>query len=288
LGHPLSRKLIIPGAAFTGPRLSNDPILTDGSLLLVDVTHPAKSWPTTRLTNGLLVPNLAEKFAKEAIDPAAAAGAFDAPMWLPGRATAQGRSSKGAFIYGAAGASPDIHLRFPEKVLAYLITNKAHTFFTSWWGGQSYTNGAGIGGFRYRAAADSVQGNDQVFFGHTATGGYNVAAGQMFTTNSSVSVPGQARMGLASTGHPGTINQTAAQAMSQSRIFGQQGPAGTPGALPLEMLFQRFYLEDLTVSGRTYAQAEAADAERFAELVTDPAGRYGSETTWGTQATTTA
>lgn len=279
----MSRKLVIPGAAFTGPKLSPDPILTTGSLVLLDVTHPANPWPTAPLTNGQKVPNLADKFARSTVDPAAVSGAFDAPMFVPaGTPTGQGRSSKGALAVRHLATAVGVHILFPLPILAHLIANKAHTFYYSLWGGVNFRSGSGLGGYVSIASASSVQSSNAVFYAMTGTAASNAISGTVLNTvNQTAEAP--FRVAAAFTGHTGTSDQTPAQSSTQSRIFGRQQPNPTPSATGQEMLFQRYYLEDLTVSGRSPAQVAALDATRYAALVTATGGRYAGDTSYGVQ-----
>jgi hypothetical protein len=286
-------KLVLP-TAFTDtslPVLRDDPVLTAGSLLLIEPAHPARPMAAGIPAHGSAVPNIAHAEAAALIGGSPALGTLDnslkyAAAWHNTSKGKLERSAKGG-IHGivskavslAAGEGATIGMN--SSLWTYLLTNKAHSIYVSFWDrltrintGSVTSNGAqehgAIGANTSTAAilshrADAWQSSTGATIGSTKLapntvgprfGNANVTANSGFTS------------ATAGDGGPlwGALNG-----------YNSAVIASRNGFWP-SFVFYRFYIEDLTVSGRTYAQADAADYAEYTKQVLTAGGRYYGDT----------
>ena len=276
----MSRKIVIPGATFSGTVLTDDPILTAGSLILLDVTHPVAQWPTVPPAADTRVPNLAS--ATAALLTGASGADLDPLIATAGSPTAR-RTARGSLAVSRHSNGDGWHIRYPLPVISYIKANPSHVYGACLWVGLSGA-GAGWGGIISLLTTDATSATDAT---------KSVESLISCTKNSANSTGGKLSLKTQSTGDTGprciTVqsgtsddNQAAATLAQQaSRITG----VGTIGTAlnpitsivpPSELFFHRFVLEDLTVSGRTWQQLAALNEQMWAaEFSTG--GRYNGD-----------
>lgn len=279
--------------------LSIDPVAAQvGALVLIDPTNPIFGKKFTGVpAHGATVPNLAWQTAAASVGgtQSSLAAVVDT-VGMSGNKGAMERTGKGGIhaIFSqvsntAAADRTHYALVVPEPVRTYLDRNPGHSIYLSIWGrstrrtdaasGQVVSiSGIDAGTTAYRAylnengnTAPSAGGS--TFLGSrgngaTPLGNYikNVgAAGTAgeFTIGTSSPTERARLWGIGNTGFLNTYN-------------GGQTPAplGHSGS----HILYRAYLEDLTLSGRTYAQVDALDNAYYTEEVLTPGGRYYGDT----------
>lgn len=283
-------KTVIP-VTFTDttlPMLRADPILTPGSLVLIDPSHPAGAWVSGVPANGYAVPNIAAVEAATIVGAAIPA----LPLTLSGainnntkgkvERTARG-GLHGIVSQASALASGDgVTIAQTTDLQAYLAANQAHRFYMSLWGALTRAN-TGM------TAAASLTGG--VIGGST---NFNVG----YIRQDVVAVPGTLagsrtdpalnnvgnRFVSLANGANHTMDSSAGARVTCGPCWGAPPSSYNNAVLATRNLnwpshvFYRFYLEDLTVSGRTYAAVDAADHALYQQEVVNPGGRYYGDT----------
>lgn len=279
-------KIVIP-VSFTDDTLEvlkDDPILTNGSLVLIDPTSLADPLPSGVPLNGATIPNIAKKEAAELLgltqSDATLLSTYNVGAgWVEGTTGKQERTSTGGIHVipsrTSGGASNQgVDIRLPTAVTNYIIANPTHDYYISLWRHLTRTTGSGtfpvnfgIGGtssnslFLYQGAATPVSGDAR------RLGGRNVDGSASNTT-------GKALHSIGIRGVVGTLTSTTSGAiwgLAQSRNN------GTLASLPAFALY-RVYVEDLTVSGRTYAEVDAISLSTYTTEVLTTGGRYFGDT----------
>lgn len=288
-------KLTLP-ISFTNtslPKLRDDEILPDkGAMLLIDPTHPSNPW-SGKVVTGAAIPNIAYPQAIGMMPGATAASLSATPFLGPSWAASGGkaeRSAKGGIhlapsqvnvgdgdTYAAIqtpgnGASP---------LNQYLTANKNnHTFFTALWGritrpAQAYdagtqlhsrSNGStSVYGFYTRTAA----GETQYPANATRKGHYgeNVAPATSAPFYQDVAVANPTALGI---GADVTL-----------LALGNWGITSANYGKSAAMILYGFYMEDLTVSGRTYGEVSALVRAKYNRDVVVAGGRYYGDTSSG-------
>lgn len=271
----MSRVLKLPGTAISAAPVLADPILTDGSLVLVDPAHPASPWPSGVPASSATVPNLANTQA------AALIGAPAALTFVNGITAADGkveRSGKGG-LHVALSRTGDVlnHLagiNLGNALKAYLEAHPTNDLYLSWWG--KYTRAADTTASDVAFAA-AVRGEND--------GGKWVGVGQYAPTGALSAQPpaGTRRLGIrGTTTADGTFQSVGgtdfgSQTVVDPRLVAHGPISSTWLHKAPSVLTWRVYLEDLTVSGRTYADVDAMDWAAF-QAATGSGGRYNGDT----------
>lgn len=251
----------------TFPLLTFDPIMpAAGALILIDPAHPHRQWPAGVPSNGTLMPNLAAEQSAATIGQGSTAADL-AVLW---RMQIQGtvlptveRTSTGG-LYVANKYAGIFH---PAALIDHLQRNRGHSFYVSQWGRLDATE-------------------DFLHYSHLMRNGSDAAlTGTAYEMKPAGSNPagtriGQAGLGSAAVG-PYFVNAahnsntlagaTGAAFMASfgALIFGTYGNGGGSARR-----LYRFYMEDLTVSGRTYETVAALDRSEYTKHVLTPGGRY--------------
>lgn len=280
----MSRKLVIPGVTFTGPRFRNDEQQRDGTLMLIEPAHPLFPWVAGVPANGAAVPNVAADTA------AALLGVTEANT----RATVASGSLAGAIVErtsrgGLHVAIPRPNssegffgLRMPTAIRTYLRTNPTHVYRHSLW-------------MRATRAPEAPQpatlfvGRDDGNLTHT------------YFYSSSLRPDNANRLGVFNESRPAVADGVAIQSVAARGFYtgtdlnvtpanddefradltwgfrmptndGNGGPWGHDG-----WALYRYELEDLTVSGITFADALALDKTALATAL-GTGGRYNGDT----------
>lgn len=297
----MGRKLILTGTKLTDPTApvlpSVDLIMpTAGALLFLDPTHPSNPWPTFDLNNTALstvsLPNLAAAQAK-ALIPAGTDFGLGARYYKNASMTNDGvnskieRTGKGALHVAFSQSrtenafAREVRIRSGEDISAYCFANKGHSFYVSYWGRQT----RGAKAFTAGAPQHSSGNGSNNFFGFYTR---PTSAGEVAypTTNpprtawshdgaySSATLVGAAPLFQ----DVGIANASAAASVFIDPLT-MVAPADPSSGLNMNsMIFYGFYMEDLTVSGRTYAQVNALVRAKYERDVKTTGGRYFGDT----------
>lgn len=261
-------KIVVPGR-FTNralPMLGEDPVLSSGSLLLLEPGHPSNPYRGT-LADGDRLENIAWSQARAMTGGTQSTlrARFENP-----EARAWHTASGG--IQWTTGPAVGAHLPLP--VLEYLRKNPTHEYRAIWWGGL-VEGTPSVSGRLSVVHFDAAEATSSVYWEMQGGSAGNVDASN--TTIPNGNLPGARRHSVASTGTPGPITATAAQADTWSRVFGY-GIGKNPGPSGGQAIFHRFYLEDITVSKRPVEELEAIDRALYVKHMLTPGGRYHGET----------
>lgn len=293
-------KLVVP-TTFTDatlPILRDDPVLTAGSLILLDPAHPARPLAAGVPASGGLIPNLAWVEAAATIGGNPAQATLDHPfLWS---ATANNgvkgkleRSTKGG-LHGivsqavALASGDGAWVTLPAAMRAYLIANQAHRYYMSMWdrltrinGGVLNTTGANEAGVIGTSTAASLTAFTPKFGPVTAPGTPSTFV-RTDPVSPAINTLGNRYVSVA------TINNNTMGGAAVTYLGGHLwgAPTNSIGASVLaacntfwpSMLMYRFYLEDLTVSGRSYAAVDALDYAEYTKQVLTGGGRYYGDT----------
>lgn len=273
-----------------------DPLATNGSLLLIDPTHPVNPWLSGVPAQGTAVPNILGSLAAPLLGADTTfAGATINEVDSTNLITSE-RTSKGG-IHLAVGQSPS---SFPSNtfwraeiataIKQYILANLNHSYFFS---------------STFRITRAGLQSSAPVFFSTIAVGGSaylatvyanQLSAGTQLATYPSTSTGAStflgarsdsgyaaetniARLGdVAVSGWQGTSPASAAAIYAHAFQVGRTSPvdAGASAKYP-SVVFYRSYLEDLTVSGRSYAQVDSLAYANFQQIF-GSGGRYSGDT----------
>lgn len=298
----MGRQLIIAGLKLTdlsAPKLVvTDPIESAGSLLLLDASHPTGAWPAGVGASGSTLRNVLWEKAK-AVYGAGTEASLSATLNYAGMSGATGlleRSSKGGLhglVSQAAGLvsavnTPYARLSFDLELRNWLFNHPDNDLYISVWGRitRGYKSGAIDGTFMNDAASALVElitgsGNQRFALGQRAA--LQNPLGSM-NNNNNEKVTGPQFMNAAS---GGWVTPPATEAATYTSILGigntggnntySNGATTTKSRWPSWVVY-RLYVEDLTVSGRTYQQVHDIDYAQYQKHVLTAGGRYYGDT----------
>lgn len=283
-------KLTIP-TSFTDatlPILRDDPVLFAGSLALIEPAHAAA--PLAGMpADGAFVPNIAHKEAAAALGVAddGLAAIFSMGAAFTGARGKMERTGKGG-LHGIVSQAPGIlqnsnhgaKVTLPANIRSYLLTNKAHKFYFSRW---TRTTRAALANAGVQNEIGSGSNSAKFLLYRTDTAeGWNPSTA-LATAEYRPGVPnglGNSFANLARVMSDTNLVATPANAGPQWGM-----PAGTfNNAVPAwvtqlpSSIFYRFYIEDLTVSGRSYAEVDSIDFAEYTKQVLTAGGRYYGDT----------
>lgn len=272
--------------------ISTDLIESAGSLLLIDPSHPSNQWAAGVPSDGAMVPNLLWRKASSLIPDATQTtlsptvlfnSAFDstkAKIERTGKGGLHGIVSQTATINSGEAFS----LVIPDAIKQYILNNNTHSFYASIWKKQTRKVGT-IGAGNNPDFLSLVRYQPQI---------YNY----LFRMSKSGIYPGDGssanRLGYRGTGESSDelgdgifsagANGWTGTVPGMSNFYAYVSPFGRPlngvsstGGHP-SFIFYRFYLEDLTVSGRSYADVDAIDFGLYQSQVLTAGGRYNGDT----------
>lgn len=272
------------------PVLEVDSILAAGSLLLIDPMHDAGLWPTGVPAASARVPNIAAAKAAAMIPTATELR----PQWVLGSSQTAAnsvfeRTTKGG-LHGiisqvSTGANKGAHLSIPADILAFLRTNTTHHIYVSLWsdvtrisGDVSDTTTPWLSG---AAVTGALTGSYAYLMRSRTTRPLSTstvpAEGLRPASGSGSDVLG---LTLRNVGTGGKMGATDALYVGTVAQWGQVGLVSTtPTAANFpSFTFYRFYMEDLTVSGRTYATVDSIDSGLYTAALVTSGGRYQGDT----------
>lgn len=261
----------------TLPKIHNDFILSNGSLYLFDMAHSLGRLSSVPV-GGSVIPNVAATEAAAILGVAAntlngsfvsQAQAADARFELSGKGGIHGIYSQVNNVAAGRGA----YVGLPTAIINYLIANKTHQFYLSAWVRRTRAalaaplNGVGMPWLDLGAGANYLAraGGSRAGFKISANSKVLPAGGLNSVANRYVVMSGSAGSG-------DTIT-TPRGAMLWGGIL--TGDSFTNVA-PSDILY-RTYMEDLTVSGRNYAEVEAIDKALW-DVAFAVGGRYYGDT----------
>lgn len=284
----MGRKLILTGTKLTdntAPKLiSVDPLESAGSLLLIDPTHPAGTWAAGVPTSGTLVPNLLADTARAVTGTAVPGLTFTAGSGWNGTKGKLERTGKGGLhgIVSPTLATMDTTMRllYNTDIKAHILSNPTHDFYFSSWHRTTRVSANAAQKIFHIVGNSTQSGANFLFYLRADTlqpGGYPKRQGAntigpridtMAVNQWTGTVPTTPE-----TGTPNAVSAYLTPAGSQGFAYTDAMVGGTGAAV-----FYRHYVEDLTVSGRTYAEVDAIDNDLYTREVLNPGGRYYGDT----------
>ena len=277
-----------------------DGILPDaGALYLVDAAHPAGGLGAGVPVNGATVPNLVGSSAADLIQSTD----IDATVQIISADVKMERTPRGGFH--VVPSNTVTGTRFAMVRLngtafdTYIKSNWEHDYYLSLWVKTTRAPvGTGTPPFLAAIAENSAGYLADIYYNTSAYTSYPTTSGdhsESFIGRSAdqslgVGSPRRLSLGVSSymrnTGTAPNAYIPAAPSGASTvkfQAFGV-GKYGSYAAVdnsftdPGAVVFYRSYLEDLTVSGRTYAQVEAIDQALYTQDVLTEGGRYYGDT----------
>lgn len=249
-----------------------DPLVNKGSLALLDFTSPSMPSDWGGVLSGR-IPNLAWGPLAQLLGSGSEdslsfsyARTLDDDHGLVERTANEGLHV--AITQKAWDARQSVAIANPA-VAGYLRANPRHSYFMSLWGTLTQDDAnTGTPGANMRMAG-FMSGTSDVM---------NIRRGKNYAL-----FPGQNRVGMRQkpnrdVGTPFIVNGAMSQLAPAPDgdtiiLWTTGGGSGGQVVMPSWVLY-RFYVEDLTESGRTYAQADAADLDYYSTVVQTPGNRY--------------
>lgn len=275
------------------PVVYDDPLMTAGSLMLVDVGHSLGGLGAAGgvPADGGVTPNIAWGAARTMIgsgDATTLAPTWTKPPITPTSVLTERSSKKGLHVLPSQVSHVNgqgMTLNMPAPVMAWINNNPTHSFYISVWQRTTRPSGA-AGAFDrtlYFAVSNTVY-RSQMYAGPTGNFVYPSATQSAATLIAARTGPDDDASGakLVNVGTSGFAG-TPAATLPGTVLFGAVGVNAASTAQPdlqhhLGRIFYRLYIEDLTVSGRTYAQADAADLARYTTDMLTAGGRFYGDT----------
>jgi hypothetical protein len=276
-----------------------DPVLAPGAILLADMAHPNNpvAVPAT-VADNMIIPNIAYQQA------VTLAGGSNHADWLARAGTGMvvtggtpeaklEKSGKGG-LHVIMSRTNDISGRGffvgerakSTKLTQYLLANPGHTYGLWLWerctqvglastpepvSSILYNNGVGTNDIAWRMDRAASTGPSAI-------------------SSADPSLPqavGNRRRGIATTGYSGAVPTSDLNVHLLAWVIGNQIEGSTTLHKSRSAILYRLYLEDLTVSGRTFAQVDALDAAQWTAAI-GTGGRYEAATETFTDPATVA
>lgn len=273
----------------TLPVYQNDSILTtgNGSLFLADV----RTLPSGVPVHGQAINNLAATQAAAIGISGDSSGSFR----MIGTPVSSGyalleRSGKGGIhcIFTNAqtvSTSQGFRVQIPMNIMNYMINNRNNTFYVSQW--RALTRAASTTSPDGAKCTMGIETGNTSGWGrmvHTSSqlkpGGADLVGSNLSVTRNTVGNAYESIAGrIPSTD---TLSSTTFNSDSVSRDVAQWGKVGAQNNYPPNsglpsMIFYRGYIEDLTVSGRTFTQVDAIDKALY-DAAFASGGRFNGDT----------
>lgn len=294
------RVLIIPGLTFDNPDapklVTLDAIESAGSLLLLDATHPSGGWAGGVGPSGSTLRNVLWEKA-QAVYGAGTEASLAATLEYAGMSGSTGlleRSSKGglhALVSQApelvtASNTPFTRIRFDLELRKWLFQHPQNDLYMSVWGRvtRPYKTGPVDATYINTIPTSMLSlkpggGNQRLTLGNRLS--VQNSLGQL---NNNETIVGPAFMNAAS---GGWTSNPATEALVANDLIGvgntgdnntvQTANATAKTRWPSWVIY-RVYVEDLTVSGRTYQQVHDIDYAQYQKHVLTEGGRYYGDT----------
>lgn len=274
---------------------SDDPLLTAGSLVLIDFNHPKGYSPddlTALPADGDPIPNIARTIAAELTGAAEAACDLSYSLTANSTQIVMERTIKG-MLHGivskvtmTAGAIRSA-LFLPSAIEDYILANLAHDYYVSLWGAKTrLADNAAV----TQAGVGSSSSSTNNFLNRFLDIDENKPASAAAERIGSRFSPGTSTLGQsyqsiganAFTGSAPADETGFAPLINWGRVPGQTTIVNQFGSHAVG----RAMLIDLTVAGATYEEIDARDKAMFDAAVAT-GGKYAGDT-WSDPATTLA
>lgn len=251
-----------------------DPILTSGSLLLVEPSN------LTAFSDGGLSYNIAGDIASGIVSADVSVGAtLSVSSGLQGQIeeTAKGGLHVAISQTVEISSGSGVVAVYPQWLLDYLLDNLGHNYYWSIWRSGTRVVAAGSNAIQYGMIRNAGNGTYATAFAHDrvypTTNNGSRTAGSNSLGPSLLNVGAVPQAGITAIGEPVGLRSLA----GWGRILPFNTGAGDSLRLP-SWVWYRSYVEDLTVSGRTYAEVDAADNALFTQQVLTAGGRFYEDT----------
>lgn len=273
------------GEGLNAPKLTKiDRIESAGSLLLIDPTHPYQQWAGgVPVVNTVAIPNiLASKFTELTGN----SSGVDSGLYT-GSGTVNiknERTTKGGlhtYLKPSLVTNTDFaYVSTPTAVLTYINAHKDHAYYFSLWQRTSMATSYPDGPYNptfLSFANNTSAGNYLMAFNTYRPWGSNLLGSNFVNP----SAEGYHLFAAGAPANSFNTDLTAVRALPW--MVGWVGPwngsgsANSSSKLPSQILY-RSYIEDLTVSGRTYAEVFAIDQALYTKEVLTTGGRYYGDT----------
>lgn len=251
---------------FTGPEVLIDPLEVNGSVLLIEPGHGVYPMKTGSLENGDLIPNVLGKRSNSlGIE---LSGSYFYNAGLSGLSGTVERTQKGAIhgIVSQSNLSQDegAEIRLPADVIKYLIDNPNNEIYISAW--MKLTRD-GVANQPARVLIGIAESNNMLTYFYRT--GIRPSSGKIlaaYNQNISQYLDQPVVQAIAVNGwtedevpsNPGDIYHH----IKWGALPGINNSASYLDSMP-SYVFYRFYIEDLTVSGRTHAEVNGLDNIEF-------------------------
>lgn len=289
----MGRFITLPGVTpgSDRPRIdTTDGILPNaGALLLVDPKHPAQQWASGLPADLALLPNLAEAQAN-GLGIAQAKPVFN---YTPSAGVLLGeRTSKGGVhaILTAANVPADnfgMGIGMSDAMAAYILANPTHAFYFSSWFRctRARTDTGGLTQAPVFAVTNTSADATNRFVRVTTGVGGGTSLGSR-TSNMGTGLTGPMFFDAAFNAWQGTPPAGTSSLVRHVFRVGRPVTGGAGGSYISDpnavggpsYAFYRAYVEDLTVSGRSYATVDALDFAAYTKEVLTAGGRYYGDT----------
>jgi hypothetical protein len=268
------------------PKNRADSLITDGSLMLIDFGRESTAPRASAPAHGASLKNLAWNTAAAVIgagDETTLAATFeDTLVGQPAMGLIERSSKYGIHVIASQSANDTASrhggISIPSQILGHIRANlPSHSIYVSIWGRLTRIATASADAIGY--IGDVVNGNNCAvsFYKQPARApadGSTALVGAMATP--ATNTTGNFFRAICAdewTATKPTLGNTIGKFW-----FGQQGVyAGFQRNGAASGIWYRFYIEDLTVSGRSYADTVAADKALF-DAAFAPGGRFADDT----------
>ena len=269
-----------------------DPVLPNaGALYLYEFGHPASQFGSGVPTNGQTLRNIARAQAASAVG--GDASATDATLVVnayPAGTSKLERSGKGGVhsIHSQSTAtSAGISVPIPDTILNFLAANPNHSIYASFWA--RFTRvGDSTQGWAGASFASSPSPSELLFTisqdgsnyptGSNRTGARRQPNSAWRPAQVSGFTPQPVYADIAVSKYTGTPQSGARKGKAMAVQTGEPYPGTTVASQVPSIILYRGYMEDLTISGRTYETVSALDYAAFQAEVLTVGGRYYNDT----------
>lgn len=298
----MATKNLVPFTNPNMPYIYNDPVISKGTLVLVDMAHPAQPAAAGIPANGALLPNIAWKTAQRIIGTgtqSSLSAVFDIGPAFTSSVGVLERSGKGGLHAmmsptTASGTGKGVAIHTPQEVVDYMLANPTHKYYYSlWFRPTRFANNTSRLAYIYMNSAGDA--STQLLF---AIG--SASAASLPTSNKRLGYrrgrnslrpsddPTLAfpyseplMMNIAVDGNTGTVNVAGAAAQALSTLWQAGSYPSTVGASGngfMSSIFWRATLEDLTAAGRSYGEMDMIDAALYAKQCQAAGGKFYADT----------
>jgi hypothetical protein len=274
------RLTVVNETGFPGPKMLLDKIQAVGSLLLVETNSPAMPWPTGIPINNEKLPNVMSLEAENnGITDCESLFKIDGFNHKHGKIE---RTEKGGLHCIVSQTTMEsgvgVKIIIPDGVIQYLIDNDGHQIYISTW--QEITR-TSTSNQPSRIMIGNGDNDDMLayFFVSGVNPGADTTRVVEYGQYNAVNVSGDAILqAITVNGWEEGEVPSSPDSIEHSLHWGAVGPVNNNVTYVNKLqsfIFYRLYIEDLTASGRTHAQALAADQSAFNAAFSEGGRYYG-------------